>query len=102
MERVDQDTHRIPGNEEIKNALKNVGYSSIEVKTENGKNYAKIGPNQEITLGAIGKGYIADKVMEVLLKTAAQILLLSFGGNIIGSGTNGEKSAMESRSPDPC
>ncbi|WP_462373078.1 FAD:protein FMN transferase [Turicimonas muris] len=87
---VDQDTHRIPGNEEIKNALKNVGYSSIEVKTENGKNYAKIGPNQEITLGAIGKGYIADKVMEVLLKNGCSDSLLSFGGNIIGSGTNGE------------
>lgn len=87
---VDQDSHRIPTKEEIQNALKSVGYSSLKVKTEDGKNYARIAPNQEITLGAIGKGYIADKVMKVLLENGCKDSLLSFGGNIIGSGTNGE------------
>lgn len=87
---VDQDTHRIPSEEEINNALQNVGYSSIEIKTENGKDYAKIGQNQEITLGAIGKGYIADKVLELLNKKGCKNTLLSFGGNIIANGTNAE------------
>lgn len=87
---VDQDNHKVPAEADIKKALKHVNYAKIEVKTENGKNYARIGSNQEITLGAIGKGYIADKVNEVLLKNNCFNALLSFGGNIIASGTNAQ------------
>ncbi len=85
---VDQDSHRIPSQEEIQRALKHVDYNKIQTKQENGKHFARLGEHQEVTLGAIGKGYISDKVIQLLDQKGCTDTLLSFGGNIIGNGTN--------------
>lgn len=87
---VDQDNHRVPKEKEIAESLPFVNYQLIEVRqSENGWE-AKIGENQKITLGAIGKGFIADKVMEKLREGGCDNSLISFGGNVIANGTNGE------------
>lgn len=85
---VDQDNHRVPNTQEIANALPYVGFNKIETDIKGGKYFAKIGVKQEITLGAIGKGFISDKVIQKLKAKGCENSLVSLGGNIIASGTN--------------
>ena len=79
---------RIPSEAEIAEALPKVDWKKIGVKQENGEWYARIGAGQEITLGATGKGFIADKVISKLKANGCNDALISLGGNIITSGTN--------------
>lgn len=87
---VDQDSHRVPEQSEIEAALALVDFNQIETKIENGVDYARIGKGQQITLGAIGKGFISDKVIAKLKSSGCVDSLISLGGNIIASGTNAE------------
>lgn len=87
---VDQDNHRIPKEKEIADSLKFVNYQLMEVRKVGDSWEASIGENQKITLGAIGKGFIADKVMEKLKEKGCDNSLISFGGNVIANGTNAE------------
>ena len=86
---VDQPEHRVPSEAEIKRALINVDYNLIDAKKENGRYFGKIGKKQSVAFGAIGKGYIADKVINKLKQGGCGDSLVSLGGNVIGSGTNG-------------
>lgn len=86
---VDQPEHRVPSEAEIKKALIIVDYNLIDAKKENGKYFGKIGKKQAVAFGAIGKGYIADKVINKLKQGGCGDSLISLGGNVIGSGTNG-------------
>ncbi|WP_290144362.1 FAD:protein FMN transferase [uncultured Parasutterella sp.] len=85
---VDHDNHRVPSDKEIAEALPKVDWTKIEVKKEGDQYYGKIGAGQEITLGATGKGFIADKVIEKLRAAGCKDALISLGGNVITSGTN--------------
>ena len=86
---VDQPEHRVPSEAEIKRALINVDYNLIDAKKENGRYFGKIGKKQSVAFGAIGKGYIADKVINKLKQGGCGDSLVSLGGNVVGSGTNG-------------
>lgn len=86
---VDHPNHRVPSPQEIEEALKKVDYKQIQTKKEGDKYYAKIGKGQEITLGATGKGFIADKIAQKLRANECNNVLVSLGGNIITLGTNG-------------
>lgn len=85
---VDQSYRKVPTKDEIAAALPLVNWQKIEVREENGKYFARIGKGQEITVGAIGKGFIADKVADKMRASGCTDALLSFGGNIISLGTN--------------
>lgn len=85
---VDQSYARVPTEREIKDALKNVGYEQILIKKSNEGIFARMKNDQVLTLGAIGKGYIADKVIEQLAKNNCSNSLISFGGNVVANGTN--------------
>ncbi len=87
---VDQPNHRIPKADEISEDLKKVDWKKVEVKEENGEFFAKIGNDQTITLGGIAKGYILDKVAEETHSKGCTDVLLSFGGDITGTGSNGK------------
>lgn len=87
---IDQENQRIPEDKEIKDVLSLVDYNQIETKVENGQDYARIGKGQKITLGAIGKGFISDKVIAKLKASGCENSLVSLGGNIIATGTNAE------------
>lgn len=85
---VDHSDHRVPSDEEIKAALPKVDWQRIEVKKDGNQYYARIGEGQEITLGATGKGFIADKVAKRLRENNCNDALVSLGGNIITLGTS--------------
>ncbi len=48
-------------------------------------------PQGGIELGGIAKGYIADRVRDILKERGVMSALIDLGGNIIGYGTNREK-----------
>ncbi len=71
----------IPSRDEIAEALKNVDYQSIEPAG----NEIKTGGKQ-LDLGAIAKGYIADRVCEYLKANDVKKGIVNLGGNIVVFG----------------
>lgn len=69
---------------EIQNALKNVGYEKVSPKPFNLN-------NTTLDLGALAKGYIADKLREEFIKKGCENVIIDLGGNIalIGEYTVG-------------
>ncbi|MBR1969583.1 MAG: FAD:protein FMN transferase [Clostridia bacterium] len=73
-----------PGKSEIEQALKNVGYEKISFSPFNLN-------NTKIDLGALAKGYIADRLREEFVKSGCENAIIDLGGNIalIGEYTVG-------------
>ena len=73
-----------PEKKEIESALKNVGYDKISLSPFNLN-------NTKIDLGALSKGYIADKLREEFIKKGCENIIIDLGGNIslIGEYTVG-------------
>lgn len=83
------DQQRLPSQEEISNALKRVGYQNIMI---NGQSVTMQKENMGIDLGAIAKGYIADKIKEYLLSRSVNSAIINLGGNVlcVGKKPNGD------------
>ena len=81
-----------PLKEEIENALKYVGYEKISLSPFNLN-------NTKLDLGALSKGYIADKLREEFIKKGCENIIIDLGGNIalIGEYTVGVR---DPRFPD--
>lgn len=71
----------VPSRDEIAEALKNVDYHSIEI---NGNSVNLNG--KKIDLGAIAKGYIADRIKEYLIENGAESGIINLGGNVVVFG----------------
>lgn len=82
------DNFRVPTDNELKTTLDGVGYEKIQL---NGRNIT-IPENSSIDLGGIGKGYAADKVIEVLKNNGVKSAVISLGGNVhaLGKKPNGQ------------
>lgn len=78
---------RVPSNEEITQALDSVGYKNI-VLNENEKTVTFLKDNVSLDLGAIAKGYAADKAVGVLANAGCKKALIDLGGNICLVGEN--------------
>lgn len=75
----------LPDDNKLSTELESVGYGTI--KLENGRvNITKDG--QKINLGAIAKGYAADKIKAYLDENDVENALVNFGGNIWVKGRN--------------
>ncbi len=71
----------VPSTDEISEALRRVGYESIE------ESDGKINLNgASIDLGAAAKGYIADKTAQYLKNSGVKNAVLNLGGNIVCIG----------------
>lgn len=55
-----------------------VDYTLVDVNDDG----VKLGPGQTIDLGAIAKGYIADRISDFLKEQGVESGLLNFGGNV--------------------
>ena len=82
----------IPSREEIAEALKNVDYHSVTV-SENGVSAG----GRKIDLGAIAKGYIADRLAEYFKEKGVGRAIVNLGGNVktVGEFTVGIKKPFE-------
>lgn len=78
----------VPEEQQLKEAVKLTGYKNMELK--DGKLVLKI-PGMGIELGAIAKGYIADRLKEYLENHGVTSGMINLGGNVlcIGSKTDG-------------
>lgn len=70
----------IPNEEMISTSLEQVGYENIQL--EDGK-VKKKHPDSGIDLGAVAKGYIADKLKEYLVSKGVESAIIDLGGNIL-------------------
>lgn len=91
------DTKRVPSDEEIASLLQYVGYDRIQLEDKS----LVVPDGMELDLGAVGKGYAADLMTEVLKKYGVESAIISLGGNIqaIGSRPDGNDWRIGIRAP---
>lgn len=90
-----------PHDDAIANALQHVDWRDVEVDEES-STVRLIDPQAKLDLGGIAKGYIADRLCEVLSsKTKAIAAAISLGGNIAYFGTKPDGSSWNTGIRDP-
>lgn len=90
---------RVPSEKEISKALESVGYKYM-LLNETDKTVTFLKDNMQIDLGAIAKGYSADRVVE-FLRLKGRRALIDLGGNIsiIGENRNSKNFFTKTVSP---
>ena len=91
------DSKQVPSQQQIAQLLEQVGYDRIQI---NGTELT-VPDGMELDLGAVGKGYTADLVTEILRRHGVTSALISLGGNIqaIGSRPDGSDWRLGIRAP---
>lgn len=84
------DSHTIPSEESLKNALAFTDYTLIELSG----NAVTIPKGMQLDLGGIAKGYIGDQLKEFYIENGVTSALLNLGGNIVCIGTPPEKDSF--------
>ncbi len=89
---------RVPTDEELSEALKNVGFDGINVLDDG----IKLSNGMEIDLGSCAKGYAGDKAIEYLRSSNVKCAVLSLGGSVhtFGQKSNGEAFTVEIADPN--
>lgn len=77
-----KDHFQVPSQEEIDELLRLVDGFTLREEPEG----AALGPGQSIDLGAIAKGYAADKIVEVFQEYEVPRGLAQLGGNVLAYG----------------
>mgnify|MGYP000725917095 FL=1 len=70
---------RLPSDDEIKTELGNVGYKNVSISG----NAVQIKKGQSLDLGAVGKGFVCDKIKELLDKGRTKSAVVSVGGSLL-------------------
>lgn len=76
----------VPARDTIDKELARVGYRNIEIEG----NRIRMKSGAQIDLGAVAKGYIADKIAEYLRAEGVEKAILNLGGNIVMVGEKEE------------
>lgn len=92
------DTPSVPDQQDIERLLPYVDHNYVSV---NGNTVTISDPNVKIDLGAIAKGYIADKVKEYLIASGVKNAIINLGGNVlcIGGKPSGEPMKIGIKKP---
>ena len=72
--------YRVPGQTEINGLLADKNTEGILVDEQSGSVY--IPARMEISLGAVGKGYTAQKALEAMAAAGVESAIVSLGGNV--------------------
>ena len=78
------ETHSVPEAAKIREAAKKVDYRNLSLS---GNTLTFLSPDTSIDLGAIAKGYIADRMKEQLLEAGAKSAIINLGGNVLCVGS---------------
>lgn len=86
------DNPKVPPAAALSAAVADVGYEQVSVeRTPDGQATVQLAnPRAHLDLGAIAKGYIADKAVEALEEGGAVSAVVNFGGNIVCLGEKSE------------
>jgi len=90
--------HRVPYDAELKKLADNIDYRSIKISDDT----ADLPDDVMLDLGAVAKGYAADKCAEFLQESNAQGAVLNLGGTILlyGSKPDGNRYKVGIADPD--
>lgn len=95
-----EEATKAPRDEDIKEAVKTVDYNNIVL---NGNDVYLTNPDTKIDLGAIAKGFIADKVAMYLRSQGVESAIINLGGNVYALGhkdnETGQKFKVAIRKP---
>lgn len=84
---IGEDNEKVPGENEIADEMKNVGYEKINIEGNN----IVLDENTQIDLGAVGKGVACDNVMTYLKASDIKGAVVSVGGSIVAYGKYNKK-----------
>lgn len=76
----------LPDSDSIKAAMSHTGLDRVTVDKDMMCVY-KSDPETALDLGALAKGYIADRIKEMLISRGVSSAIISLGGNIVTIGT---------------
>ncbi len=84
----------VPSPEDIREALAYVDWEQIIIEDgEEGSAFISLAnPGAGIDLGAIAKGYIADRMKDYLIQNGVKSALIDLGGNILAVGSRPDQS----------
>ena len=85
------DSSQVPSTEVRAEALKKVDYTKIQLLPENQIEMEK---DMEIDLGAVAKGYLSHKLMELFKENHVEAALVSLGGNVQTYGKKEDGSSF--------
>lgn len=95
----------VPDSSAIADAVQHVDYRQVHLQAETTGNDTvyriHLPENVEIDLGAIAKGYIADRIKDFLLEKGIGSAVINLGGNVlcVGSKENGSDFNIAIRKP---
>jgi thiamine biosynthesis lipoprotein len=92
--------HRVPSDEEIKKAMEKIGCNKMILdRTKRSVRFVK--PDMKIDLGGIGKGYAADKAVEILKRGGIKSAVVAVAGDIycLGNKPDGRKWTIGIKDP---
>lgn len=92
------ENYHIPSSADRKAALKKVDYTKIKLLSDN---RIQIGNNMQIDLGAVAKGYLSQKLMELFKKNGITSAIVSLGGNVQTMGRKEDGSSFRVGLVDP-
>lgn len=82
----------IPSDEDLTEALSHTGFEKIKI---DGSTVTIEDPQLIIDLGAVAKGYIADKLAEMIIAGGEKSALIDLGGNIMCVGSKPDGSGYK-------
>jgi len=87
---------RVPGDEEIREALNMINYREIEINRIEETVFLKH-PGMALDLGAIAKGYAADELVKLFRREGIERAIIDLGGDIFAMGErkSGKKAEDE-------
>lgn len=82
--RIGHDDARVPSKEELEGVLNKLDINKLSLSEEGGSYYAKLeDKGMSLDLGAVAKGYAAERTKQKLKEMGIKRALLDFGGNIV-------------------
>ena len=86
---------KVPEQERITEALSSVNYNNVTLTRNEDSSYTVTSPpGTVIDLGAIAKGYIADRIKEFLLEKGINQAIINLGGNVLCVGSKKDNSSF--------
>ena len=91
--------YRVPGEEELAELLERAGLERVGLDREGSR--ARLPQGMELDLGAVGKGYAADRLKELLEEQGVESAILWLGGNVQALGAKPDGSPWRIGVQDP-
>lgn len=81
--------HIVPSPDDIQSAVQNVDYTNIVIDEQCVR---LLKPDMKLDVGALAKGYIADKLKEYLVENGVEHAIIDLGGNVLVLGSKPDGS----------